>query len=92
MTVAEMLERISSVELTRWMIYFNLEPSAVMVNRWGHATTAATIANVNRKKGAKPYDVEGFMPEFGKSKGQSTSEMIGVASMLTIASGGEDKR
>ena len=91
MTVAEMLERMSSVELTRWMIFYKRQPFGGDTQYLGHAITASTIANVNREKGKKAYKPEDFMPKFKKEK-QSTEQMIGYAAMFTEVSGGEDKR
>jgi len=92
MTVAELLARISSKELTEWMVYSQVEPFGADAGYLGHAITASTIANANRPKGHKPYDVEEFMPKFKKKENQSVDQMIQMASMFTIASGGEDKR
>ena len=92
MTVAELLARISSKELTEWMAFSQKEPFGADADYLGHAITASTIANVNRKKGDKPYEASQFMPKFEKKKTQSVDQMIQVASMFTIATGGEDKR
>ena len=92
MTVAEMLGRMSSVELTRWLIFAELEPFGSDASHLGHAITAATIANANRKKGAKAFKPEDFMPKFGIKKKQSTGEMINIVTMINVAAGGEDKR
>ena len=74
------------------MIFYGLEPFGTEVDLLGHAINAATTANVNRKKGKKAYTAEDFMPEFGKKKDQSVDEMINLAAVFTVASGGEDKR
>lgn len=92
MTVAEMLGRMSSKELTRWMIFYELEPFGMDVDFMGHAITASTIANVNRKKGSKAHKPEDFMPKFGRKKEQSVDQMIGMASMMTTVMGGQDLR
>ena len=86
-----MLERMSSRELTGWMVFYGMEPFGAEAPYIGHAITAATIANVNRKKGTKAIKPEDMMPKFEKPKQQTTDEMIGVARMLTHALGGEDK-
>ena len=85
-----MLARMSSKELTGWMVFYGLEPFGSEAPYIGHAITASTIANVNRKKGTKPITPEDMMPKFEKPKQQTTDEMIGVARMLTAAMGGKD--
>jgi len=89
MTVAEMLSRISSRELTEWMIFFSREPFGTEADFLGHGIVASTIANVNRKKGSKAMKPDDFMPKFEKPKQQSTDEMINIAKVFTIALGGE---
>lgn len=74
MTVAELLGRISSQELTEWQAFFKLEPWGTEVELLGHAQTAATLANINRGKGTQPYSVKDFMPKFDK-KPQTVNEM-----------------
>jgi len=92
MTVAELLARISSKELTEWMVFSQIEPFGADAGYLGHAITASTIANTNRNKGQKPYEVSEFMPKFEKKKEQSIEQMIQFASIFTAAAGGEDKR
>jgi len=92
MTVSELLTRISSKELTEWMAFSQVEPFGADAYYLGHAITASTIANVNRKAKSKAHSVEDFMPKFEKKKKQSTDQMLQIASMFTAASGGEDKR
>jgi len=92
MTVAELLGRISSRELTEWMAFSQLEPFGAEAGYVGHAITASTVANVNRGKGQKAYDVQDFMPTMGKKEPQTVAEMIQFAEMYTIALGGKDLR
>jgi len=73
------------------MVFYSLEPFGNEAPYIGHAITASTIANVNRKKGTKAITPEDMMPKFEKPKKQTTDEMIGVARMLTQALGGVDK-
>ena len=74
------------------MAFSQVEPFGADANYLGHAITASTIANVNRKPKTKALSVEDFMPKFEKKKKQSTEEMLQIASMFTVVSGGEDKR
>jgi hypothetical protein len=82
---------VSSHELTEWMAYATLEPFAWEADYFGHAITAATIANANRGKNQKEFTVEDFMPKFEKQN-QNTEQMKQIAAMLTIANGGVDLR
>ena len=87
-----MLKRISSREITEWMAFGQLEPFGAEAGYLGHAITASTVANVNRAKGKKAYEVADFMPTLGRKEPQSVAEMIQFAEMFTVALGGEDKR
>lgn len=73
------------------MAFYSVEPFGMEVDQLGHAITASTIANVNRGKGRKPYDVEDFMPKFEKQN-QTPEEMIQLAAMFTGSMGGSDLR
>ena len=65
------------------MIFYSLEPFGSEVDFMGHAITASTIANINRKKGTKPYVPADFVPKFEKKKKQSVDEMINIAKQTT---------
>ena len=92
MTVAELLSRISSKEITEWIAFSALEPFGSDADYLGHAITASTIANVNRAKGKKATKPDDFMPKFERKKEQSVDDMVTFAKMMTTALGGEDKR
>ena len=92
MTVAELLDRISSREIAEWMAFSQLEPFGSEAGYIGHAITAVTIANTHLGKGQKAKDVEDFMPKFGPKKEQTVDEMLQFAQMLTIGLGGKDLR
>ncbi len=62
MTVAELLARISSAELTEWEEFNRLEPFGEERADLRSAIVAATVAAGAGVKGAKPAD---FMPKFG---------------------------
>lgn len=91
MTVAELLARVSSKEITEWMLFFELEPFGAEAEFLGHAITASTIANVNRGKG-RARKVEDFMPKFSRQKEQTVDDMINFAAAMTHALGGKDER
>lgn len=63
MTVAELLERISSEELTEWMLYERIEPFEGRADLRA-AMVTSTIANANRnpKTRRKPFTPQDFMP------------------------------
>ncbi len=90
--MAELLARVSSKELTRWMIFYEVEPFGSGVPYIGEGIIASTIANINRQKSKKAYSPEDFVPKFERKKKQSVDDMINFASMFTQAMGGEDKR
>ena len=92
MTVSELLARVSSRELTEWMLFYEIEPFGIEAQHLGHAITAKTIADVNRGK-HKPFDISDFMPKFERKKKEADiSGAIGLASMMTALMGGKDKR
>ena len=92
MTVAELLSRISSSELTEWIKFYEIEPFGMEIDMLGHAVTASTIANVNRSKGGKEYAPSDFMPKFEKEEEQTVEQQISFAAMYTVALGGKDLR
>lgn len=69
MTVAEMLGRISSRELSEWMAFYELEPFGDERADLRSGIVASTIANVNRAKGGKEYSFRDFMPKFEGGEG-----------------------
>jgi hypothetical protein len=86
-----MLQRMSSQELTEWLAFYSLEPFGGDTPYLGHAITAATVANSNRKKGSKAAKVEDFMPKFERHE-QTMEEQIQFAAMMTAALGGQNLR
>lgn len=92
MTVSELLNRISSREISEWMAFGQLEPFGAETGFLGHAITASTVANVNRGKGQKAYEAKDFMPNFEGAKKQSVEEMLQIAQVMTLGLGGKDLR
>ena len=75
------------------MAFDQLEPFGRRAEYVGHALVASTIANVNRGKDQKAYEIEDFLPQYAEEKEDQTEEdMIAMAAMWTAAMGGEDKR
>lgn len=75
MTVGELLQRMSSRELTEWMAFFSLEPWGTEVEDWRAGLIASTIANSYRdpKRRRKPYEPSDFMPRYEAPKVQEQS-------------------
>lgn len=92
MTRAELLARVSSRELTEWMLYYQIEPFGTEAAFMGHAITSSVVANANRKKGKKPFTPDDFMPRFERAKEQGIDQAIQFAAMMTAGLGGQDKR
>ena len=81
---------MSSAEITEWMAYYSIEPFGSGIDLLGNAIVASTIANINRKKGAKAYKPSDFIPKFKKKK-QTVEEMLQFAEMMTAGLGGTVK-
>lgn len=62
---------ISSAEFAEWMAYYHLEPFGFHANFLQAGIIASTIANANRKKGAKPFKPNDFIPK-------SQYEILGI--------------
>lgn len=93
MTVAELLARVSSRELSEWLAYSQVEP-------WGEeradlraGIVASTVANTarNAKKRRKPFRPEEFMPTFER-KTQTMAQQQEIAQMFARAGFGKLKR
>jgi len=92
MTRAELVNRMSSREITEWMAFGQLEPFGAEAGYIGHAIVASTVANRHRGSSEKNYEVSDFMPKRKKKEPQSVEEMIQFAEMYTAALGGKDLR
>ena len=62
MTVAELLQRVSSRELGEWMAYERIEPFGETRADLRVGMLTSLTANINRKKGATPFTPQDFMP------------------------------
>lgn len=100
-TVSELLDRISSRELTEQSEYDRLEPfsEAEKVQQQQLATIACILANANRdeKKHPKPFEIGEFMPKYGNAdaereqeapKKQTSEEQLAMVIMFNAAMGG----
>jgi hypothetical protein len=66
MTVAEMLTRVSSCELTEWAAFYALEPFGEERADLRAGIISATVANVNRGEKQEPLAAADFMPKFDR--------------------------
>jgi flagellar basal body rod protein FlgC len=76
-TVEELLDRISSRELSEWMAFYQVEPWGTEPADMRAGIVASTIANVNRdpKKQRKPYHPSDFVVTWGaREKPEQTAE------------------
>lgn len=87
MTVGELLQRISSRELSEWMAFFSLEPWGCEVEDWRFGMLASVVANANRdaKKRRQPYEPQDFMPKRSKCEEQSWEEQARILEMWAKA-------
>jgi hypothetical protein len=88
MTHAELMERMSSREISEWMAFAQVEPFGPDAYYLGHAIVASTVANRNRAKNEKTHKVSEFMPQFDRHA-QGPEEMINIAATMTMAMGGK---
>ena len=62
MPVRELLQRIGSDEITKWMAFYQMEPFGDMRADLRSGVIASTFANANRTKHTRPFTPEDFMP------------------------------
>jgi len=78
-----MLKELSSAQIAEWIAYYNVEPFGFTTDWLRTGVVAAMIANVNRKKGAKPAMPEDFVPTNRKArKRQTIAEQRGVLQQI----------
>jgi hypothetical protein len=95
LTVAELLSRISSRELSEWQAYYAMEPFGGERDDLQAGLVASTIANVNRdpKKRKQAYTPQDFLPKFGGGGGGDKpgwKTMLERVKMLNAAFGGTE--
>lgn len=72
----ELMLSVSSDELAELMAYNRLEPFGYHADNWRAGLVAATFANVNRRKGQRPYTPQDFMPKADNSRNRGVNEAI----------------
>lgn len=98
MTVAELLNRISSRELSEWMAYAEVEPFGEERADLRSGIIASTVANTARdpKKRKQPYTADEFMPQFHteqpEPKRATLEQQIAFLELFNVAFGGKDLR
>ncbi len=76
MPVATAMREISSREFAEWIAYDQLEPFGEQRADLRAGITAATVANVNRGKGQRPFAAADFMPKFAEERKIMTAAEI----------------
>ena len=75
------------------MEYAKLEPFGEERADLRAAIVAATIANANRGRRRRPFEVKDFMPRFDSSRQRKTpAQLLQIVEMLNTALGGKDLR
>mgnify|MGYP000046381597 CR=1 FL=1 len=94
MSVAELLSRISSRELSEWMAFYELEPFGDERADLRAGIVASTVANANRDpKKSKPYAPQDFLPRFEGGRGDEApgwQKLLAKVKMLHAAFGGKE--
>ena len=86
MTVKQMLESISSKELSEWAAYYSIEPFGYFRSADLPAgIIASTIANCNRTKHSKSFSPKDFMAvgEHAQGKAMEEDEMQNILQAMT---------
>lgn len=77
MTVEELAERIDSRELTEWAAFERVEGPIGATRTDGQAgIIASTFANAHRKKGAKAFEVDDFVPKWEELGAKAFEEEV----------------
>jgi len=89
MTVADLDSRLGSAELTEWMAFEKITgPLGRRRQDIQAATIAATIANANRSKKGKKFNVDDFLIKYEDSGPKSPEQMLAAIKGLNKSMGG----
>ena len=89
-TVEELLERVSSHEITEWQAFDAVEPIGGYRLDYNFAMLCALFANANRKKGSKPFKAVDFMPFLPDN--DPTGEDAALAMFAALAASQANKK
>lgn len=93
MTVAELLDRVSSAELTEWVAYERMTgPLGQQRDDMNAGIITAMIANVNRKKGSRERKPAEFIPRWDRPKARTPNQMANALKTMTRKLGGKIRR
>lgn len=96
MTVGELLQRMSSKEITEWIAFYEMEPWGCEIDDQRSGIIASTFANGfrDKRKRKKPFQVSDFMPDRGPKKPvkKSWQSMLALVEVMNAALGGDDLR
>lgn len=76
MTVEQLLDNISSSEITEWQAFYKIHPFGPRMENWRAGLIAATIVNANRGKGSKVMKPEDFIPKSQVQRDQDMYELL----------------
>jgi hypothetical protein len=89
-TVAELLDRVSSEEMTGWLAFDRVEPIGAWRMDYGFAMLAALQANINRKKGAKAFKTVDFMPFLPDNDPTGEDKALAMFQMLAMQTAAQE--
>lgn len=103
MTVAEMLARISSRELSEWAVYFSIEPPESTRDDIRTGVVASTLANIHRDSSRRPepFSANDFAPKWDRAEEtepeeidpeEHSKQLLAKIVALNALFGGKDER
>lgn len=84
MTVGELLQRVSSKEMTQWLAFYRLEPFGRYFDDYGAGVVASTIANVNRSRNSGAFKPTDFTPNWGEGDTDNTDKRQPISEMRDV--------
>jgi hypothetical protein len=84
--VAELLDSISSEELTEWAAYYQLDPFGGVRGDMQAGVMASTMANIHAKRGHR-FTPSDFMPTFGDPEPTKSMTPIEIRDRLSLMFG-----
>jgi hypothetical protein len=74
--VRGMLAEMTAHDLAEWEAFFSLEPWGAEADEHRAGVISATIANVNRRKGAAPFRPSDFFPSRIRALAQASMSVV----------------